>query len=208
MEIDRALRTAGCVLVVWSRHSVDSQWVQAEAAVGCSCKTLLPVRIDDTPLRVPFQLLQTLDLSAGNGAFSAAQLAQLRTAVRVHVEPVAGPATAASPSLAPPLANEDDGPVDAFLHPQGPEASRVLAQANGVPPVTEHVVMQLAGMYGWTNGVDITAAQSDRPRAATRRGLARRQYVWHRGGPEGVRGGPGGPDPIGTRTRGVRLDED
>lgn len=159
VEIDRALRTASCVLVVWSRHSVDSQWVQAEADVGCSCKTLLPIRIDDTPLRVPFQLLQTLDLSAGNGAFSAAQLAQLRTAVRVHVEPGAGPTTAASPSLAPPVANDDDGPVDAFLHPHGPEAPRVLAQANGVPPVTEHVVIQLAGMYGWTNGVDITAAQ-------------------------------------------------
>jgi hypothetical protein len=159
VEIDRALRKASCVLVVWSRHSVDSEWVQAEAEVGRSCKTLLPIRIDSTPLRVPFQLLQTLDLSAGNGAFSAAQLAQVRTAVRVHLEPTAGSTTAASPSLAPPVQDKDEGPVAAFLHPHGPEAPLILAQANGVPPVTEQIVIQLAGMYGWTNGVDITAAQ-------------------------------------------------
>jgi TIR domain len=158
-EIDRALRSAGCVLVVWSRHSVDSQWVQAEAEVGRSSKTVLPIRIDDTPVRVPFQLLQTLDLSAGNGAFTAAQLAQLRTVVRVFVEPAASPATAASPPLAPPVANEDEGAVGAFLHPDEAEAPRLLAQANGVPPLTEHVVMQLAGMYGWANGIDVTAAQ-------------------------------------------------
>lgn len=74
---------------VWwdRRYSVDSQWVQAETEVGCSCKTLLPVPIADAPLRVPFQLLQTLDLSAGNGAFSAAQLRTATTAADTLVAP-------------------------------------------------------------------------------------------------------------------------
>jgi hypothetical protein len=72
---------------------------------------------------------------------------------------VAGPTAAVSQPLAPPLANKDDGAVGAFLHPHETETSRVLAQANGVPPLTEHVVMQLAGMYGWTHAIDITAAE-------------------------------------------------
>ena len=45
-EIDAALKSADLVVVLWSKASVDSAWVQDEAADGRDTGRLVPVLID------------------------------------------------------------------------------------------------------------------------------------------------------------------
>jgi len=47
-EIQRALKDARCVLVLWSAASRGSFWVRGEAADAYERNTYLPVRVDDT----------------------------------------------------------------------------------------------------------------------------------------------------------------
>ena len=53
-EIQQALDAARCVLVVWSRHSISSEWVITEANEGLERGVLVPVSIDE--VRPPLAL--------------------------------------------------------------------------------------------------------------------------------------------------------
>jgi len=64
IEIEQALAAAKLVIVVWSRASVRSEWVKAEAMAARERQALLPVRIEDAAIPLPFNLVQTTDLSA------------------------------------------------------------------------------------------------------------------------------------------------
>jgi len=59
--IERELDRARCVIVLWSRHSLQSQWVQNEAAEAAHRKALVPVRIEDVRPPLEFRRLQTAD---------------------------------------------------------------------------------------------------------------------------------------------------
>ena len=65
--IEAALKSAGCVVVIWSRHSVESRWVRNEADWGAENGALVPIRIDDADLPWEFRNFQTLDLSHWTG---------------------------------------------------------------------------------------------------------------------------------------------
>jgi len=64
-EIERELDAASCVLVVWSKFSIESDWVRAEAEEGMSRSALVPILID--PVRPPlaFRRIQAQDVSSG-----------------------------------------------------------------------------------------------------------------------------------------------
>lgn len=61
-SIQNALDTALCVVVVWSRHSVESNWVRDEAQEGMQRHSLVPCRIDDVRPPLGFRSLQTISL--------------------------------------------------------------------------------------------------------------------------------------------------
>jgi len=61
--IERELAQAKCVIVLWSRHSVESDWVQSEASDANQREILVPVQIEDVRLPLEFRRLQTGDLS-------------------------------------------------------------------------------------------------------------------------------------------------
>lgn len=61
--IERALRAAKAVIVLWSRKSVVSRWVRAEATLADRNKTLLPVMIEPCERPIMFELTHTIDLS-------------------------------------------------------------------------------------------------------------------------------------------------
>lgn len=52
--IRQELRAAKCAIVVWSKHSVDSEWVQAEADEAKKQDKYLPVRIDESEIPLGF----------------------------------------------------------------------------------------------------------------------------------------------------------
>ncbi|MCX2983417.1 TIR domain-containing protein [Halieaceae bacterium IMCC14734] len=59
IEIESVLDSARCVLVVWSKYSIGSQWVRSEAHEGMDRDILVPVLIDDVRPPMPFRQIQT-----------------------------------------------------------------------------------------------------------------------------------------------------
>ena len=62
-ELNATLAKVRAVVVVWSEHSVDSEWVQYEAQTGVDMDALVPVRIGDVVPPTPFADLQAVDIS-------------------------------------------------------------------------------------------------------------------------------------------------
>ncbi|MDX2237756.1 MAG: TIR domain-containing protein [Hyphomonadaceae bacterium] len=63
--IQREIAAAKIVMPIWSKQSVKSQWVRAEADEGAG--KLLPVRIDDVRPPLPHNKLHTIDLISWTG---------------------------------------------------------------------------------------------------------------------------------------------
>jgi tetratricopeptide (TPR) repeat protein len=67
-EIEQALEAADVVIVLWSAHSIKSDWVKDEAAAGRDRGRMVPVTLDGTPPPLGFRQYQTVDLSAPSGS--------------------------------------------------------------------------------------------------------------------------------------------
>ncbi len=65
---ETALRTAKAVVVLWSKKSVVSRWVRAEATLASRNKTLVPAMIEPCDRPIMFELTQTADLSRWDGS--------------------------------------------------------------------------------------------------------------------------------------------
>jgi len=66
--IEQALTDARAVIVAWSKNSVSSDWVRAEATFALEGGKLFPVRLDQTPLPLRFIHVHTLNLSDWDGS--------------------------------------------------------------------------------------------------------------------------------------------
>lgn len=101
---ERALRAAKAVVVLWSRASVASRWVRAEATIADRQKTLMPVMIEPCDRPVMFELTQTAEFSdwKGDDADPAwrAFIADLRRLLAVDA-PVPGASISASSAPRP-----------------------------------------------------------------------------------------------------------
>jgi TolB-like protein len=64
---EQALDGARAVVVLWSRHSVESRWVRAEASQAQANNRLVPVMIETCRRPIMFELTHTADLSAWQG---------------------------------------------------------------------------------------------------------------------------------------------
>lgn len=105
---EEALRTAKAVVVLWSKRSVVSRWVRAEATLADRARTLVPARIEACDLPIMFELTQTADLAhwqgeAGDPAWRAF-LGDVRRFVEAgaepqHPEPPAPPPASGAPKL-------------------------------------------------------------------------------------------------------------
>jgi hypothetical protein len=63
--IEHELESARSVVVLWSRQSIDSEWVKNEAAAAAERGVLLPALIDAVKLPLEFRRKQTADVVAG-----------------------------------------------------------------------------------------------------------------------------------------------
>lgn len=68
--IERELESAKSVVVLWSAHSIASEWVKNEAAAASERGVLVPAMIDPVKLPLEFRRKQTADLTDWNGAAS------------------------------------------------------------------------------------------------------------------------------------------
>src|SRR5262245_11867638 len=64
---EKALRTARAVVVLWSKKSVESRWVRAEATLAQRNGTFVPVMIEPCERPIMFELTQSAELFDWHG---------------------------------------------------------------------------------------------------------------------------------------------
>jgi len=85
--IEDALAAARCVAVIWSRNSVGSDWVRAEAEEGLRRHILVPVCIDNSKPPLIFRQIQTLDLSGLKSGTTHPALERLYSDLQILLGP-------------------------------------------------------------------------------------------------------------------------
>ncbi|MBA3527399.1 MAG: TIR domain-containing protein [Pseudomonadota bacterium] len=101
-EIDKALSNAEAVVVLWSAASLESAWVQDEAAEGRDSGRLVPVLLEQVRPPLGFRQYQSIDCTDLDTASGLAQLdALLRTIAKMDGAPEQPSALASGPSKAP-----------------------------------------------------------------------------------------------------------
>jgi hypothetical protein len=84
-EIQRQLRSARCVLVLWSATSRKSFWVRGEAADAFERDSYLPVRIDETEPPRLFRHLQVQSIAKWIEQKDAEELNRLKSAIKSRI---------------------------------------------------------------------------------------------------------------------------
>jgi len=79
--IQAALGNAKCCLVLWSKNSVKSRWVRAEANEASRKDVLVPVLLEDVDIPLMFSMMQTANLVGWSGTLPSAQFDELAEAV-------------------------------------------------------------------------------------------------------------------------------
>jgi TIR domain-containing protein len=93
--IERQLASADSVVVLWSEHSVSSEWVKSEAAAASERDVLIPVLLDDVKQPLEFRRRHAADLTHWTGdlgdseflALVAGIAAKTRGPIRQHRTP-------------------------------------------------------------------------------------------------------------------------
>jgi sulfatase modifying factor 1 len=83
--IENAIGAAKCVVVVWSKASVESRPVKSEAYYAFKREILVPVMIDDVEIPVLFGLVQTIRLVGWSGDVQHPEFANLLKAVAKYM---------------------------------------------------------------------------------------------------------------------------
>lgn len=95
---EAALEGADCVVVLWSKRSVDSSWVRDEAQSGRERGRLVPVSLDGTMSPLGFRQIQLLDISGWNGDADADEITRMIAAISNLIASHGGPIAECEPS--------------------------------------------------------------------------------------------------------------
>ncbi len=97
--LDGELAKAHCVVVVWSDHSIKSNWVLEEAEEGKKGDRLVPVTIDAVSIPIGFRSVQAANLTGWDGSTRTPDLEKLLASIEHRT---AGRVRAFRPSPNPP----------------------------------------------------------------------------------------------------------
>lgn len=75
--IENELRKSRCVVVLWSKESVNSAWVKEEAAYARENERLFPVLIDNVEPPIAFRRIMSADLIGWDGKPNSPVVAKL-----------------------------------------------------------------------------------------------------------------------------------
>lgn len=84
--INEALDKAKCIVVLWSKSSIKSDWVFEEALEGKNRKILIPAKIDSVDIPFGFRVEQTVNLSRWSKGNKAASIQEMIGAIRQLVK--------------------------------------------------------------------------------------------------------------------------
>jgi hypothetical protein len=118
-QIEEAIAQTAVVIVIWSKHSVKSHWVRAEAAYALGKHKLLPISVDQCEPPLQFMQIQTVDFRYWDRTCKHRAFQQLAGALAKRLQ---APATSTDghprslvPALAPLGANAVEHPAKARL---------------------------------------------------------------------------------------------
>ena len=80
-SIGSALETADAVIVMWSAHSVESDWVRDEAALGRDRQCLIPISLDGARPPLGFRQYQVIKFRSWRGKRDSPQFQALERAI-------------------------------------------------------------------------------------------------------------------------------
>jgi YD repeat-containing protein len=104
-RIGDRIRSAAAVVVLWSQHSVASEWVREEASDAKRRDILIPALVEHVEPPFGFKLRQAVDLTSWNGTESAPEFSPLAAALRALLPPVVQP----TPTVATRTHEQGDG---------------------------------------------------------------------------------------------------
>ena len=84
--IQREIDDARCVIVAWTEHSIDSEWVKNEATIGLDRGVLVPVMFDEVRIPLPFVRTQSADLRAWSPDRVSTEMQDFLNAVAGHLD--------------------------------------------------------------------------------------------------------------------------
>jgi TolB-like protein len=129
---EEALRTAKAVVVLWSKTSVVSRWVRAEATLADRNKTLVPAMIEPCDRPIMFELTQTADLTHWKGEADdkgwRAFLSDVRRFVQTQPAPNAARPAAPTKAGAEPPGAPPSLAVLPFINKSGRDEDDVFAE--------------------------------------------------------------------------------
>jgi hypothetical protein len=128
--IEEALDAASCVVVLWSRASVASNWVKTEAAEAMRRNVLVPALIEDARIPLEFRRVQAADLSQWRGEGSHPEFEKCCQSIREHLQP-GHPRPKPAPEP-PPRRPVEPRPSPEPLKPRRSKRSSILAAVAGV----------------------------------------------------------------------------
>ncbi len=123
-SIRAALESADAVVVLWSKASIESDWVADEAAQGRDRKRLVPLSLDGSLPPLGFRQYQTIDLASWRGKAVAPQVDSIDRAI--------GLAIGASPGTLRPRSTAHGAGVDRRQSFKFAGAAAVVAAGGGL----------------------------------------------------------------------------
>jgi len=103
--LETALRDMRCMVVLWSSHSIESDWVKEEAEEGRMRRKLLPVLIETVNPPVGFRTIQAADLIDWDGVSESLGTRQLIADIELLIGKPARPGAFGSQPKIPPGQN-------------------------------------------------------------------------------------------------------
>ena len=107
--IAEALASARCVVVVWSRQSIISNWVREEAEEGRRREILIPVLIDDARPPLGFGRIQAVELTDWDGTDTSDAFQKLVADITGILGPPQAQSTVTAASLS--IGRQADAPA-------------------------------------------------------------------------------------------------
>jgi TolB-like protein/Tfp pilus assembly protein PilF len=80
-SIDEALEAADAVIVLWSKNSIESDWVRDEASHARDRHRLVPVSLDNCRPPMGFRQYQMIDMTRWHGRVDSPQFEAIRRAI-------------------------------------------------------------------------------------------------------------------------------
>ena len=95
--LSAALERARCVVVLWTAHSIKSEWVAEEADVARQRRILIPVLLDPVAPPLGFRTVQAASLQGWPEVVDAAAIAELLQVIATILAKPASPVAEPSP---------------------------------------------------------------------------------------------------------------